>query len=153
MKNTIRCIFLYTNEINLGGGHMSKVIKCLVIVYDDYNNVLIAERGKGKKDSPKLWGLFGRNLRGKENGETCAAKVIDKDLSCTIFDLALFKEYPMESEIDGCLQVFTGRIREMVSLHKEINKVKWISFREIENYEFRENEKDIILDFFNSIKK
>lgn len=131
---------------------MSKVIKCLVIVYDDYNNVLIAERGKGKKDSPKLWGMFGRNLKGKETGETCAAKVIDKELSCTIFDLTLFKEYPLNSE-EGSLEVFTGRIREMVSLHKEINKVKWISLREIDNYEFREGEKEIILDFFNSIKK
>ncbi|NLZ49209.1 MAG: DNA mismatch repair protein MutT [Clostridiales bacterium] len=132
---------------------MSKVIKCLVIVYDDYNNVLIAERGKGKKDSPKLWGIFGRNLRGKENGETCAAKVIDKDLSCTIFDLDLFKEYPLNSEENGSLLVYTGKVREMLSLHKEINKVKWISLREIDNYEFREGEKEIIMDFFNSIKQ
>ena len=132
---------------------MSKVIKSLVIVYDDYNNVLIAERGKGKKDSPKLWGIFGRNLRGKETGETCATKVIDKDLSCTIFDLALFKEYSLNSEEEGTVQVFTGRIRQMVSLHKEVNKVKWINSREIDNYEFKEYEKAIILDFFDSLKK
>ncbi|NLP29391.1 MAG: hypothetical protein GX370_11715 [Clostridia bacterium] len=132
---------------------MSKVIKSLVIVYDDYNNVLIAERGKGKKDSPKLWGIFGRNLRGKETGETCATKVIDKDLSCTIFDLALFKEYSLNSEEEGTVQVFTGRIRQMVSLHKEVNKVKWINSREIDNYEFKEDEKAIILDFFDSLKK
>ena len=131
---------------------MSKVIKSLVIVYDDYNNVLIAERGKGKKDSPKLWGIFGRNLRGKETGETCATKVIDKDLSCTIFDLALFKEYSLNSEEEGTVQVFTGRIRQMVSLHKEVNKVKWINSREIDNYEFKEDEKAIILDFFDSLK-
>lgn len=132
---------------------MSKVIKSLVIVYDDYNNVLIAERGKGKKDSPKLWGIFGRNLRGKETGETCATKVIDKDLSCTIFDLALFKEYSLNSEEEGTVQVFTGRIRQMVSLHKEVNKVKWINSIEIDNYEFKEDEKAIILDFFDSLKK
>lgn len=132
---------------------MSKVVKCSVIVCDDYNNVLIAERGKGKKDSPKLWGIFGRNLRGKEDGETCAAKVIDKELTCTIFDLALFKEYPLNLSEEESLQVYTGRIREMVSLHKEINKVKWISLREVDNYEFREGEKEIIIDFFNSIKK
>ncbi|WP_163193002.1 hypothetical protein [Clostridium thermarum] len=131
---------------------MSKIIKCSVIIYDDYNNVLIAERGKGKKDSPKLWGIFGRNLRGKEDGETCISKVVDKDLTCTIFDLVPFKQYPLAGEEECVHQVFTGKIREMVSLHKELNRVKWIGEREIDNYDFTEGEKDIIVDFFNSVK-
>ena len=130
---------------------MSKVIKSSVIIYDDYNNVLIAERGKGKKDSPKLWGIFGRTLRGKEDGESCVSKVIDKELTCTLFDLAPFKQYPISFE-EGVLQVFTGKIKEMVSLHKDINKVKWISAREIENFNFVEGEKEIVLDFLNSVK-
>jgi isopentenyldiphosphate isomerase len=134
------------------GDKMSKVIKCSVIIFDDYNNVLIAERGKGKKDSPKLWGIFGRNLRGKEDEETCISKVVDKDLTCTVFDLTPFKQYPLAVEDEGTLQVFTGRIREMVSLHKEINKVKWISAREVDNYDFAEGEKELIVDFLNSVK-
>jgi isopentenyldiphosphate isomerase len=131
---------------------MSKVIKSSVVIYDDYNNVLIAERGKGKKDSPKLWGIFGRNLRGKEDGEACVSKVVDKELTCTIFDLTPFKQYPLATGEDDVWQVFTGKIREMVSLHKEINKVKWIGAREVENFDFAEGEKEIVLDFLNSVK-
>lgn len=131
---------------------MSKVIKSSVVIFDDYNNVLIAERGKGKKDSPKLWGLFGRNLRGKEDAEACASKAVDKDLTCTIFDLTPFKQYPLASEENGVMQVFTGKIREMVSLHKDINRVKWIGAREVENFDFSDGDKEIILDFLNSIK-
>lgn len=131
---------------------MSKVVKGSVIILDDFNNVLVAERGKGKKDSPKLWGIFGRVLKGKEDGEACIAKIVDKELSCTIFDLSLCKEYILNCESGDLHQIFTGKIREMVSLHKEINKVKWISQQEFNNLDFNEEDKKILLDYFNSCK-
>jgi hypothetical protein len=134
----------------MGGYFMSKITKCSVIIYDDFNNILIAERGKGKKDSPKKWGIFGRNMRGKESEEDCISKVVDKTLGCTLFDIQPFREYgPSEADQEGSLLVFTGKIREMVSLHKDINKVKWIGKREVENYEYNEGEKEIIQDYFN----
>ncbi|MDP4089285.1 MAG: hypothetical protein Q8930_08475 [Bacillota bacterium] len=131
---------------------MGKVVSCSVIVLDDFNNVLVAERGKGKKDSPKLWGIFGRALKGKENGEDCISKVIDKELGCTIFDLTPFREYVIDTETGDILQVYTGKIREMVSLYKEINRVKWINGFEADNLQFAEGDKNLILDYFNSIK-
>ncbi len=131
---------------------MAKVVKGSVIILDDFNNVLVAERGKGKKDSPKLWGIFGRALKGKEDGEACIAKIVDKELGCTIFDLALCKEYILNCENGDLHQIFTGKIREMVSLHKEINKVKWICQREFINLDFNEEDKKILLDYFNCCK-
>lgn len=131
---------------------MSKVVKCSVIIRDDFNNVLIAERGKGKKDSPKQWSIIGKEMKGKENEEACVSKAVDKNLGCTIFDLTPFKEYSIREENDEIQAVFTGRIREMVTLHKEINKVKWISKRELDNYDFAVGEKEIVLDYFNAEK-
>ena len=37
---------------------MGKVVKSTIVIYDDFKNILIAERGKGK-NTPKQWGLFG----------------------------------------------------------------------------------------------
>ena len=34
--------------------------RCSIIIYDDFGNVLIAERGK---KSERTWGIFGKELR------------------------------------------------------------------------------------------
>ena len=47
---------------------MGKVVKSTIVIYDDFKNILIAERGKGK-NTPKQWGLFGKELKGKETAE------------------------------------------------------------------------------------
>ena len=44
---------------------MGKVVKSTIVIYDDFKNILIAERGKGK-NTPKQWGLFSKELKGKE---------------------------------------------------------------------------------------
>lgn len=131
---------------------MEKVVRCCVLIIDDFNNVLVAERGKGKNDSPKQWGVFGRALKGKEDGEACIAKVVDKQLGCTIFDLEKYKEYALNPESEGTLKLFTGKIREMVTLHKEINRVKWIRKTDLASMEFAEYDKNILEDYFDSNK-
>jgi len=72
---------------------MGQVSKCSIIICDDFNGVLIAARGKSKKGLPKVWSIFGKDIKGKETTEQCITKAIEKDLKCTIFDVAPFKEY------------------------------------------------------------
>ena len=95
---------------------MGKVVRCSIIIYDDFDNVLIAERGKKNE---RTWGIFGKEIKGKETDEKCINKAIDKDLKCTIFDLKPFKDY-----------------------------TKWIAKNKLNDYNFNEEELKILKDFF-----
>lgn len=125
------------------------ITKCSIIIYDDYNNILITQRGKSKKNSPELWSVFSKDIKGTENTEKVINKLIDKDLKCNIFDLTEFKKYVTDEENDCCTLVYTGKIREAVSCSTEIKKVKWLSKREADDYQFCEEEKIIVEDFFS----
>ena len=122
------------------------VVRCKIVIYDDFNNVLIAERGKGK-NTPKIWGLFGIEVKGKEDDERCITKAVDKDLKCTIFDLKAFKEIKISD--DELLKVFTGTVKEYITTHKSINTVKWIGKKELNNYNFEDEDIHILNDFFD----
>lgn len=126
---------------------MSDIVKCLIVIYDDFNNVLIAERGKGKKVI-KEWGIFGKNIKGKETEDKCISKAVDKDIKCTIFDLKPFKTYVLNDQ-DQKIQVYTGTIKEYITCHRTINSLKWIGKSEVDSYLFNEEEKQILKDFFN----
>ena len=104
---------------------MGKVVRCSIIIYDDFDNVLIAERGKKNE---RTWGIFGKEIKGKETDEKCINKAIDKDLKCTIFDLKPFKEY--------------------ITCHKTISNTKWIAKNKLNDYNFNEEELKILKDFF-----
>jgi len=131
---------------------MGKIVRCSIVIYDDFNNVLIAQRGKVKKNAPVIWSVFGKDIKGKESGEKCITKAIDKDLKCNIFDLAPFKEYVIDEEKEESLLVYIGKIKEFITCHTEINKIKWISERDLNLYDFSNNEKEMLLDFFSSRK-
>ena len=122
------------------------VVRCKIDIYEDFNNVLIAERGKGK-NTPKIWGLFGKEVKGKEDDERCITKAVDKDLKCTIFDLKAFKEIKISD--DELLKVFTGTVKEYITTHKSINTVKWIGKKELNNYNFEDEDIHILNDFFD----
>ncbi|MBM6839479.1 hypothetical protein H9X77_14940, partial [Clostridium saudiense] len=87
---------------------MEKILRCSILIVDDFNNVLVAERGKGK-GAIKTWGLFGKEIKGKEDEEKCITKAVDKDIKCNRFDLKPFKEY-FNEEGNG-LKVFIGSIK------------------------------------------
>lgn len=124
---------------------MGMIIRCSIIIYDDFGNVLIAERGKKNE---RVWGLFGKEVRGKETEEKCICKSIDKDIKCTIFDLKLFKEYDLDSERK--LKVFTGSVKESITCHKTINSIKWIGKRNVSDYNFNDEDKMVLNDYFGS---
>ena len=124
---------------------MGIVTRCSIIIYDDFGNVLIAERGKRNE---RTWGIFGKEIKGKETEEKCISKVVDKDIKCTIFDLKPFKEYVLEDEKK--LKVFTGGVKEYINCHKSINDIKWISKKNIEDYIFNDEDKMILNDYFQN---
>ena len=124
---------------------MSNILRCSILIVDDFNNVLVAERGKGKNVT-STWGLFGKEIKGKEDEEKCITKAVDKDIKCNIFDLKTFKDYCNEEE---GLRVFTGSIKEYVTCHKTINQVKWIGKNDIDKYNFNEEDKKILKEFYN----
>jgi len=124
---------------------MGIVTRCSIIIYDDFGNVLIAERGKRNE---RTWGIFGKEIKGKETEEKCISKVVDKDIKCTIFDLKPFKEYVLEDEKK--LKVFTGGVKEYLTCHKSINDIKWISKKNIEDYIFNDEDKMILNDYFQN---
>ena len=126
---------------------MEKVLRCSILIVDDFNNVLVAERGKGK-GATKTWGLFGKEIKGKEDEEKCITKAVDKDIKCNIFDLKPFKEYNLEGEEK--LKVFTGCIKEYITCHKSINSIKWIGQRNLEDYIFNDEDKMILNDYFEA---
>lgn len=127
---------------------MAKVTRCSIIICDDFNNVLIEEIGKGKRDSPEVWCIFEKIMKGKETQEKCITKAIDRALKCNVFDLNPFKEYVSMGENAYVLSVYTGKIRETVTCHRDINKIKWISESEMDKYNFSIHDKEVILDFF-----
>jgi hypothetical protein len=127
---------------------MRNITKTLIVIYDDYNNVLVIKRGKGGNNSSGAWSILGRDLKGKENEEKCITKLVDKDLGCTIFNLAPFKEYTIDEASDDSLLVYTGIIRERVTCHKTIKQVMWINEAKLDAYTFSPNEKKILTDFF-----
>jgi len=129
---------------------MGKIVKCSIIIYDDFNNVLIAQRGKVKKNCSVIWSIFGKDMKGKESEEKCITKALEKDLKCNIFDLAPFKEYVVNEDNGESLMVYTGKVKEYLTCHKEINKIMWIGKKDIDRYEFSEEEKQVLLDFFNN---
>ena len=129
---------------------MGQIVKCSIIICDDFNGVLIAARGK--KKLPIVWSLFGKDIKGKETSEKCITKAIDKDLSCTIFDMIPFKEYTLDEQSGDALLVYTGKIKHYITTHKDINQVKWITERELDMYNFSGGEKEILSDFFKSTK-
>ncbi|MFT5873733.1 MAG: hypothetical protein ACI8WT_002684 [Clostridium sp.] len=129
---------------------MGQVVKCSIIICDDFNGVLIVARGKGKKQN--VWSIFSKDVKGKGTTEQCITKAIDKDLKCNIFDIAPFKEYVFNEENGDTSLVYTGKVKEYITTHKDIHQIKWITERELNKYDFASGEKEILLEFFKSMK-
>ncbi|SHI34692.1 hypothetical protein SAMN02745163_00059 [Clostridium cavendishii DSM 21758] len=130
---------------------MSKIIGAQVIIRDNFNSVLVIQR-KVKKTEPKLWDIFSRTLKGKETTEKCANRTIKEDLKTIIFDLEPFREYIVNEETGDTVMVYMGYVKERIVCHDNIVANKWISKKNISEYEFTPMAKNILTDFFESNK-
>lgn len=128
---------------------MNKIISCSLIIKDDFNNVLIIQR-KVKRGQPKVWSLLNRDIKGKETIEKCLEKIAKEDLKGIVFNLTPFKDFVINQ--DESNSSYTGSIKESIVLHKDITSSKWINERSLEQYEFKETDKNILLEFFKSVK-
>ncbi|MBU5455910.1 hypothetical protein [Caproiciproducens sp. MSJ-32] len=126
---------------------MAKITESSIIIKDYFNNIFII-RKKTKRNEPKLWYLVGRTLRGKEDGEKCINRAVKEDLKTIIFNLETVGEVKI-SEEETCL-LYSGEIQERPSFGKDIVESRWISEREIDDYEFAPKEKEKILYFLKN---
>lgn len=129
---------------------MGKITACSLIIKDDYKNVLIIQR-KSKKNSPKLWEILERDIKGKETQEKCVSKMAQKELNTVIFELIPFKEYVNEEKKEESVMLFTGKLKERITLHKDIIIDKWISKNDLDKYDFIPGHKEKLVDYFESI--
>lgn len=126
---------------------MGNIKGTVIVIYDNYNNVLIIQRGK---KSSVEWSLVGKELKGKETPEKCICKGAEKDLDCTIFDLKELGEYKMAGDSEPSVLAYSGMIRQTIVPHKTIGNAKWISKKDLDSHEFTEGTKKILEDFFAS---
>ena len=126
---------------------MGNIKGTVIVIYDNYNNVLIIQRGKKSSEG---WSLVGKDLKGKETPEKCISKGAEKDLDCTIFDLKELGEYNIDGNGEASVLAYSGMIRQTIVPHKTIGGAKWISKKDLDSYEFTEGVKKILEDFFAS---
>ncbi|WP_300385247.1 hypothetical protein [Clostridium sp.] len=124
---------------------MAKIIECSIIIKDDFKNVFIVQR-KSKRKEPKLWYLLGKKVKGKETEEKCINKAIKEDLKAIIFNLKPIFELDI-NDLESCL-VYQGELKERIVYGTEIIDGKWISEREIDNYDFAPYEKEKLIEYF-----
>lgn len=127
---------------------MSSFTGCSVVIKDDFGNLLVLRR-KVKKTEPKLWGICGKKLKGKETFEKCANRAVKDDFSVVVFDL---KEIETNADNEGN-KLFVGTIKEKVLAHKDISECKWIRADEVDTLDFHPEEKELLLNYINSSVK
>lgn len=117
---------------------MKTFVGCSAVIYDSVGHVLIAQRSRAKKEFPLLWETIGGGLEpADESPEACIRREVREEIGCGLSDLKLFKVYVVrENENQHILIVFTARIEGNPILNHEIESIKWICEKEIEQYDF-----------------
>lgn len=124
---------------------MDKITESSIIIKDDFNNIYII-RKKSKRNEPKLWSLVGRKLRGKDTTEKCILRAIKEDLKAVIFNLKEYDEVKLSEDI--CM-LFTGELKERVTFGTDVVEGKWISLKQVEDFDFVPEDKKKIIQYFN----
>ncbi|MDU5108724.1 NUDIX domain-containing protein [Clostridium sp.] len=127
---------------------MARIAECSVIIKDDFNNIFIVRR-KTKRNEPKLWYIVGKKIRGKETEEKCITRAIKDDLKSIIFNLEKLGETKINEENEEVCAVYLGQLKEKVVYGNDIVEGKWVSIKELENYDLAEYEKEKILLYVN----
>ncbi|MBE6070807.1 MAG: hypothetical protein E7208_02495 [Clostridium butyricum] len=123
-----------------------KLVGCIQIIKDDFNNVLIMKK-KAKKGTTSKWVLLNQKIRGKENEEKCLARAAKDVLKTIVFDNKEFKEYTTSEE--ECVKVYIGNLKERFILDKTYDEAKWINKNRLDEHEFEELDRKILLDYFD----
>ncbi|MBU3074491.1 NUDIX hydrolase [Clostridium estertheticum] len=129
---------------------MDTYIGCSVIIHDNDNKVLIAQRGKSKKRFPLLWETVGGALENDETPEECIRRETMEELNCNIDNLELFKVYIINQDNRYVLIVYTGKINEKIQYNSEIEQIRWIDKSDVENFCFYGNEAEKLMDYYNN---
>lgn len=124
---------------------MSKIATWALIIKDDFKNILIIQR-KVKRNAPKVWEILQKDIKGKQPEEKQINKMVDKELKSIAFDLVPTKEYIIDEE--KSLVVYTGKLKETVTLHKDISMYKWINKNQLDEYDFVQGHKELLVDYF-----
>lgn len=124
---------------------MKNIIGCSIILKDDFNNILIIK--KEQKKNFGLWKCVGRLKKGRENNEKCISNSVKEELNTLIFDLKEIKEFKI-IDTEDYIMIYEGKIKDYMNLGKKVMDMKWISKKEIENYEFLDGEKELLLEYF-----
>lgn len=123
---------------------MANIIGCSIIIKDDFNNILIIK--KEQKKNFGLWKCVGRLKKGRESNEKCIANSVKEELNTLIFDLKEVKEFKINEE--DSIMIYEGKIKDYMNFGKKVMDMKWISEKEIENYEFLDGQKEMLLEYF-----
>ena len=127
---------------------MSKIAECSLIIKDDFNNIFIIRR-KTKRNQPKLWYIVGKKIKGRETEEKCIARAVKDDLKSIIFNLKKVGEIKVNEENDELCAIYEGELKEKIVFGNDVSEGKWVSIKELENYDLAEGEKEKILYFVN----
>ncbi len=128
---------------------MDKVTKCIVIIKDDFKNVFVVQK-KGKRTEPKKWQLLEVEVKGKSAEDKCIEKMIKKDISSILFNKTAIKDYVIDEATGDILRIYTGQLKERITLHKDFINNTWIGESKIDEMDFIPEHKEILRDYFKS---
>lgn len=127
---------------------MSKLAGTILIIKDDFNNVLVLNK-KVKKSEPETYCLVEQKARAKESAEKCVHRSVKDSLKSIVFDLEEINDYPVEGEEEEIVKAFVGTIKERIVLDKAYIDSKWVGKNQFNNYNLSELDKKVLNDFFN----
>lgn len=133
------------SNLLIGGGIMSTVVSCSLIIRDDFNNVLLLKK-KVKRGQIEEWSLLNQKKRSKEEHEKTIHRGVKDILKSIVFDLEPLDEYSINE--DESTMVYLGILKEKVTLDKNYKEVKWINVNDIDNFEINNLDKKILKDYF-----
>ena len=127
---------------------MNKITECSIIIKDDFNNIFLVRR-KTKKNQPILWYTVGRNLKWRETEEKCIAWAVKDDLKSIVFNIEKIGETIIDVTLGEASSVYIGELKEKVVYGNDIAEGKWVSLKEVNNYDLADGEKEKISLYVN----
>lgn len=122
---------------------MSKIVGCVLIVKDDFENSLILQK-KVKRNEPEEWCLIHSKLKGKESYDKSINRGVKDCIKALAFDLETIGECVIDKENDESVMVYVGNIKEKPMLDKAYIDYTWINRRQIDKFNLSDWEKDLL---------